>query len=716
MKQKKRLGISRFVIFAAAFIYLEIVFQFFMFQSPTWGMLYGALFGLPLAFLCALLTGLGPKWLNKILTTIILIFISVLFIAQMVYYDIFRTFLQVFSITKGAGAAVDFISVVINSLLKNWGKLLLLLLPLIAYFAWPFWGGHGDFSRDGWKVSLGLLVATLLFHGLALLVLLVPGTGTRTPYDQYHNKPAIQICIRNIGVLPTMRREAERMLLGSSGGGLTLSGNSKKENSSKQESSIEESSVEESRIEESSREESSIAESSMEESSVEEVFVPQPNVLEIDFDKLISEAPNDTVAVMHEYFQSQEPTYTNEYTGMFEGYNLIWVLAESFSSWIIDEELTPTLYKMANSGFVFNNFYTPYYAYSTIDGEFVTHTSLLPREDIWSFYHSADIEMPFGFGNMFAGLGYSARAYHNHDYDFYNREYSHPNIGYVWKGLGNGMYVTPGVFPASDQQMMELALPEFIDEEPFHAYFLTISGHTMWNFNGENAMCVKNEAQVQDLPYGTQLRAYIACQLEVEYAMTYLLEQLEAAGIADRTVIAFSADHYPYALSDWELSELKGSDVTVDFDLYENCFMIYCPGMEETVQIDKVGSSLDIAPTLANLFNLPFDSRLYMGTDLLSDSEATVIFSDHSFLTDKMQYNASTGEVKFFGEELSDSYVEEMIDKVEDKFTMSSAIIDTDYYSYLTEYLSWWDGETYGHLYDPATEDPIAEENTGGTE
>ena len=80
-----------------------------------------------------------------------------------------------------------------------------------------------------------------------------------------------------------------------------------------------------------------------------------------------------------------------------------------------------------------------------------------------------------------------------------------------------------------------------------------------------------------------------------------------------------------------------------------------------------------------------------------------------------MLYNSETGEVKFFDQEYPQSYVDERIAKVNDKFTISAAVLDNNYYSYLTEYLPWWDGESYGHLYDPETEDPpAAEESSEG--
>ena len=126
---------------------------------------------------------------------------------------------------------------------------------------------------------------------------------------------------------------------------------------------------------------------------------------------------------------------------MFEGKNLIWIVGEAFSSYVVDEDLTPTLYKLSNEGFVFNNFYNPVWGVSTSDGEYVTMTGLIPKSGVWSFSRSGDNYMPYGMGNILSKSGYLCLAYHNHDYQYYNRHISHPNMGYDYKGLGNGLEV-----------------------------------------------------------------------------------------------------------------------------------------------------------------------------------------------------------------------------------------------------------------------------------
>jgi len=53
-------------------------------------------------------------------------------------------------------------------------------------------------------------------------------------------------------------------------------------------------------------------------------------------------------------------------------------------------------------------------------------------------------------------------------------------------GIGNGLDLEP-LWPKSDNEMIEKTTPEFLDKEPFHVYYLTVSGHMPYSQFG-NAM------------------------------------------------------------------------------------------------------------------------------------------------------------------------------------------------------------------------------------
>ena len=231
-------------------------------------------------------------------------------------------------------------------------------------------------------------------------------------------------------------------------------------------------------------------------------------------------------------------------------------------------------------------------------------------------------------------------------------------------------------------QVVDLTTEDYVNQEPFTAYYMTISGHREFNFYG-NYIAYKNRDLVEAEPYSTAVQAYIATQLELEHSLTLLLERLEAAGVLKNTVIVLTADHYPNGLTESEISELLGHTVETNFEIYKNGCIIYKPGMTPET-ITAPCSHLDLLPTLSNLFGLEFDSRLYMGRDVFSEAAPLVMFRNRSWITDQASYNSGTGEVvNFTDTPVSAGYVYRISNAVSNRFTVSSRILDYDYWRIL---------------------------------
>ena len=436
------------------------------------------------------------------------------------------------------------------------------------------------------------------------------------------------------------------------------------------------------------------------------------NTLDIDFEALTASTTDKTVLDMHQYFSSLTPTQKNQYTGMFEGKNLVFFVAEAFCPYVIDPELTPTLYKLSTEGFVFNNYYQPDWHQSTTGGEFASVSGLIPTsvDGNLSFIASANKAMPFALGNQFSDLGYACRAYHNNTYNFYERHRTHPNLGYDYKGIYSGLeLLTKGSWPHSDHEMIQVTADEYIDNyvnngEKFHTYYMTVSGHAGYYWES-NRQAAKHKEEVDHLDYSTTVKGYLAAQLEVEYALTELISKLEAAGIADETVIALTSDHYPYALSDKAYNELEPVDSeNRTMARYKNSFLLWCGSMEEPIVIDDPCSSIDIIPTLSNLFGLEYDSRLFSGRDILSTNydvsdpnspQPFVIGADagigSNWVSLAGSYDASTKEFTPAPgyEEYADNqdYIDAMCKKAKNMFKYAKNILAKDYYKIVTDAL-----------------------------
>lgn len=426
---------------------------------------------------------------------------------------------------------------------------------------------------------------------------------------------------------------------------------------------------------------------------------PAPHVFELDMEKL-TEASSGAKQKewLTQYISTLEPTKENEYTGMFEGYNLIYLTAEGFSTYAIHPELTPTLYKLVNSGFVFTNYYVPIWQTSTSDGEYVNCTGLIP-DGQFSMKKSGSNNMAYTLPKFFATEGVTSYAYHNNTMSYYDRYITHPNLGYIFKTskLGEcseaeyGQYIfpmeNPNRWPSSDLEMMQGTVSEYVNLDRFHVYYMTISGHMYYSFTG-NSMSAKNKEAVQDLDMSENARAYYACHIELDKALEYLIEQLDAAGKLENTVICLSADHYPYAMSEEEYEELAGKDLSQNMDTYRNSLILWNAGIEEPVVVDKACCSIDILPTLLNLFGFDFDSRMYAGRDIFSEEEGVVIFNDRSFVTDTVYYDRKNKTTVFKKEmtvEEQEAYMEAMKAEVKRRYSFSAYILQENYYQLIED-------------------------------
>ena len=418
------------------------------------------------------------------------------------------------------------------------------------------------------------------------------------------------------------------------------------------------------------------------------------NVMEIDFDKAEKNAGSKQLKSMDQYFRNVQPTKKSQYTGMFKGKNLIFITLEGFSDKIIDPEFTPTLYKMSTEGFVFKNFYNSVWGGSTATGEYSNMTG--------NFYTTANClkvsgskYQPFALGNQFKKLGYTTIAYHNNSYTYYGRDKSHPNFGYKWKATGHGLTLQYNGWPRSDQEMAEVSLKDFIGlDHPFHVYYMSVSGHANYTFGG-NSMSSRHR---KDLPQKLQgksegVQAYYACQYEVELMLKTLVDALDQAGELEDTVFAMAADHYPYALSDADLASLYGipkDGIRNNFDLYRNGFILWSASMSQPVVVEKPCSTIDIVPTLSNLFGLEYDSRLLMGSDIMAEGDhfALIKVNGWSWISTQGEYNAS--EKRFtpaagctLTDEEKSEYVKAMNKIVRAKQTYSKQILDKNYYKHV---------------------------------
>ena len=425
------------------------------------------------------------------------------------------------------------------------------------------------------------------------------------------------------------------------------------------------------------------------------------SVSSVDFAALA--AANGNCADIDAYVSSLTPSSQNAYTGAFEGKNLILICAEAFSGFLIDPELTPTLYRLSTKGINFNDYYQQSIA-GTTGGEYQLLFGLIPTSGGSSIKEITQNGTHTNMGALLNDKGYFGMAFHNSDYTYYDRHKTHTKLGYSggYMGVGNGLeeLISPE-WPASDLELMQETLPMYIDKQPFNVYYMTVSGHSVYAF-GNNAMSRKNKDAVdawcakKNLSFSEPVRAYIAANLELEKAVDYLVKTLEEKGIADDTVICIAPDHFPYGLdSDASLgkmpyvSELYGYPVNTYEERDRSRAIIWCGALEdyEPIMVDTPTSSVDILPTLCNLFGVEWDSRLYVGRDVLSDALPLVFFGNYDWKTDLGYYSAAKNIFTPTDENtvIPEDYVNQISSMVRNRMTFSKSVLSYDYYTHVYE-------------------------------
>lgn len=625
-------------------IYLEIIYKFFIMKDLlTTNTFSVVLFSIPWIIIFTIITSIFNEKVNKILTIVFSFLIILITLAQIVYYNFYNSMFSFLSLTTGTGQVMQFYVMIASVIARIWYIFAIILIPYILFLI--FKNKLFNFKKNNLKFLISyLLIFILSFLGI-VLVISKNNEGFYSLKRLIFKTHAPMLTIDKTGLFTMEMIDIERYIFGFN--------------------------------EEIYSEQINV---NNEEEKVPEVKI-EYNTTDIDFDKLINDETDDKIKSMHVYFKNTAPSNKNEYTGMFKDKNLIFITAEAFDTIAIDEKLTPTLYKIANNSFIFKNYYQPLYPVSTSDGEYMNLNSLIPKEGVWSFKQTSKISMPYGIGNMFNKEGYVSYGFHNHNYNYYDRQKSHKNIGLKYYGCGNGLEKKMNCkhWPNSDKEMIDATTSYYIDKDKFMTYYMTVSGHLNYNFSGNN-MAYRNKNKVKNLKYSTAIKAYLATQIELDKSIEKLLQVLEEKGKLNDTLIVIAPDHYPYGLTTKQMNEISTIDRNDKFEKFHTTLIMYNPNIEKTV-VDKVISSLDILPTIYNLYGLTFDSRLLMGRDIFSNNEHIVILSDRSWITDKGKYNSVTKEfTSTTNEEIEEDYIDRINMIVNQRYGMSSLIIDNNYY------------------------------------
>lgn len=387
----------------------------------------------------------------------------------------------------------------------------------------------------------------------------------------------------------------------------------------------------------------------------------------------------DTSALSAEidaYFEEKPDHMGNAYTGILEGKNVIAVMLESIDDWLITPEVMPTLHGMMTGGINFTNLYTPDYASGyTFNTEFAFNLGVYPYSNGNVSYALTRSAFPHSIANMFAAEGYNANSFHEGEPDFYNRGPMHTAFGFETYHCYRdyplmGVSVHDDTFLPKNDVLWEAMTAS----EPFYSFVITYTAHLPY---AQDDFTVWARSQFPEYNgYGEELSGLYAKARITDEMFRLMLERLEAEGKLDNTVFVCYTDHYAYGIQDTELLQQKSEEAGSAI-LEKTPAFIWWPGCEG-VQIDKVCQTVDLAPTVMNLFGMEVPKNL-MGSDILDDSyEGYAIFPYTTWV--KGGTYVKYGEVQW-NESMTEDEIQQMNAFIQRYYYINDAILEADYYA-----------------------------------
>ena len=411
------------------------------------------------------------------------------------------------------------------------------------------------------------------------------------------------------------------------------------------------------------------------------------------WNNIIAREKNSTYNQLNNYFINRDITDMNEYTGMFEGKNLIVIMMESVGDIMINEEYFPNFYKMLSEGWYWENNYSPRNSCATGNNEFSGLTSLYSIHNTCTaniYKKNKYSESIFG---LFNNKNYTTFSAHDYTEAYYFRSTIHKNMGsgeyYGVEKLGIP-YRNEYVNWADDEDFFKKYL-SILDSktsngENFMSWLTTVSAHQP--YTSSSIQGNKYLDFTKDSGYSMEIRRYMSKLKILDNALGILLQGLEERGILDDTVIVMYGDHYPYGMSTSTINKVLDYDTSKDLSAERTPLVIYNSTMEGKV-FSEYTTYLNILPTIANLFNLDYDPRLYLGEDMLSsDYQSITVFADGSWKNEVGFYNAKNDSIKYYGDkQYTDSEIKNINDDIHTKISVSSTAIKNNYFNYLMDAL-----------------------------
>ncbi len=349
----------------------------------------------------------------------------------------------------------------------------------------------------------------------------------------------------------------------------------------------------------------------------------------------------------------------NEYTGVFEGKNLLMIQIESLNNYMIglevnvdgyNKEVTPNLNKIINkeSSAYFSNYYTTVGIGNTSDAEFTVLTGIYPEGFSYTVNEYSENMDYQTLPKLFKNKGYYSFSSHANTGTFYSRSTLHPELYGFDYHIDEETLIKEGIYNednlvhnwVNDVEFLNYTIDVMKNQsdilnKPIFNFAITISCHMPYEINLDeideddpSINMFKNHERFFPLDYSKEyideeMMAYIEHVYYTDYAIGKAIEKLQSTGLLENTVVILYGDHGGgidcTSLISNDNKIMNNTIETIDTVLEEDIYtyqrklllevpLIIYDGSEK-VKFDKenyllVRNHTTLLSTISNLFNL----------------------------------------------------------------------------------------------------------------
>ena len=330
-----------------------------------------------------------------------------------------------------------------------------------------------------------------------------------------------------------------------------------------------------------------------------------------------------------------------ELAGAARGLNLIVLQVESTQAFALRLRLEgvpvmPNLERLAGESLVFEEFYEQTGIGRTADADFVVHCSQYPLPSGAVYYEYPENTFRCLPG-ILAGAGYTTAAFQGIRPDFWN-------LGRVYPRLGFQRFDHLGTYVDDERIGLGLSDATFLRQtaaklrelpQPFYGFVVTLSCHTPFSYPE-----IPRTLPLGELA-GTRVGAYLDALRYTDAQIGRFVEELEAAGLLERSLLVIYGDHFGLRVGRSPLLAdflgIERGDQPAWLRVERRVpLLLRLPGGKHAGPRRALAGQIDVAPTLLGLLGIPTGEAPFFGSDLLASEAgpARLAFPDGTALGD----------------------------------------------------------------------------------